>query len=460
MKILVVDEDYPIRGPVKDLLAREGYGVVEAVDGKSAKAILEREVPDLVLLNVRLPDGDSMGTLKGIQDSVPDIPVIIITAAHTVKRAVEAMKLGAFDYIEKPFDLDKLALTVKRALEAARYRRVVGLHVREQKSRYGLHKLRGQSKAMQQVRELISKVALGETTTVLVRGESGTGKDLVVKSIHTESVRGDKPFVNITCTALQDALLESELFGHERGSFTDAKTLKKGLLELANGGTVFFDEIGDMSPALQGKLLRMLEDKSFRRIGGMREIRVDVRVIAATNVDLERQIEANKFRVDLYYRLNAITIDVPPLRERRSDVSELVEHFLGQFAREFKKRCPTVAPAALRKLENHDWPGNVRELRNVIERAVLLGRGPIISESDVYFGRPSASIGRERGERALSLPAGGINLRELDRDLVVQALKRSGGNQTKAAGLLGLTRAKINYRMKKYGISETPPGTE
>ena len=452
MKILVVEEEGPVRQPVKERLVREGYGVIEAEDVHAATTLLERETPDLVLLDVRLP-GAGLGLLKGIRERAPDVPVIIITPATSVDRAVEAMKLGAVDYVSKPFNLDDVTLTVKRALEAAELRRVVSLHAREHKARYGVENLVGGSSAMQAVRALIEKVARSQTAMVLARGESGTGKDLVAKAIHAESSRADKPFVNITCTALQDSLLESELFGHEKGSFTDAKTLKKGLLELAHGGTVLLDEIGDMSPALQGKLLRVLEEKTFRRIGGTQDIRVDVRIVAATHVNLEQLIEEKRFREDLYYRLNAITIDVPPLRERRDDIAALAEHFTKHFARELRREVSGLAPAALQKLKAYEWPGNVRELKNVIERGVLLGTSRALGADDIVVGRPGAAQA-EAGKRLLILPQHGLDLVELDRDLVVQALERVGGNQTKAADLLGLTRDKIHYRMQKYGLLE------
>jgi transcriptional regulator with PAS, ATPase and Fis domain len=346
--------------------------------------------------------------------------------------------------------MDELTITVKRALEAAQLRRVVSLHVLDQKARYGVQNLVGRSSAMQDIRNLILKVAGSQATMVLARGESGTGKDLIAKAIHAESARAGEPFVNITCTALQETLLESELFGHEKGSFTDAKALKKGLFELAHGGTVLLDEIGDMALALQGKLLRVLEEKAFKRIGGTRDIRVDVRVVASTNRELERLIEEKKFREDLYYRLNTITIDVPPLRQRREDVAPLAEHFLSHFSREFRKQVAGISEPVLHRLESYDWPGNVRELRNVIERAVLLGLTPTISTDDILLGRLSSS--REHGNRLLSIPPSGMRFDELERDLVVQALERTGGNKTKAAKLLGMTRDKIHYRIEKYGL--------
>ena len=400
----------------------------------------------------RHPDAES------IQEQIPDLPVIIITASISIDQAVQAMKLGAFDYIAKPFNLDELTLTVKRALEAAKLRRVVGLHVREQKARYGVQNLVGCSRAMDEVRSLILKVSKSQATMVLARGESGTGKDLVAKAIHAESSRVAEPFVNITCTALQETLLESELFGHEKGSFTDAKALKKGLFELANCGTVLMDEIGDMGLALQGKLLRVLEEKAFKRIGGTQDIRVDVRVIASTNRNLEQLIEQKRFREDLYYRLNVITIDMPPLRNRREDVAPLTAHFLKHFAHEFRKVEAGISRQAMEMLESYDWPGNVRELRNVIERAVLLGSGSEVSTEDILLGRPSAPQGL--GHRLVSIPPQGLKFDNLEKDLVVQALERVRGNQTKAAELLGMTRDKIHYRMEKYGLIDPSSGPE
>jgi len=450
MKILVVDEEGAVQQPLKERLVREGYGVVEASSGDAAAAMLEREVPDLVLLEVRPQIADSLKILQSIQERLPDVPVIVLAPSEEVDKAVEATALAAFDIVAKPIHLDELALTVRRALEASQLRRVVNIHVREQKALFGVDKLVGPSKAMEDVRSLIEKVAHSQTATVLARGESGTGKDLVAKAIHAESTRADKPFVNITCTALQDALLESELFGHEKGAFTDAKAMKKGLLELAQGGTVLLDEIGDMSAVLQGKLLRVLEEKTFRRVGGTQEIRVDVRIVAATHVNLERLIEEKKFREDLYYRLTTITIDIPPLRDRREDIPSLVAHFLGHFSRELKKGASGLSTQAMQKLKTYDWPGNVRELRNVIERAVLLGDGSKLDADDIVLGRPIPA--GEQAKRSFKLPPTGLDLAELDRDLVVQALERSEGNQTKAGDLLGISRDQVHYRMQKYGL--------
>jgi DNA-binding NtrC family response regulator len=371
-----------------------------------------------------------------------------------VDTAVEAMRVGAYDYISKPFDMDELTITVKRALEASALRREVKERVREEKARFGIHNLVGNSKPMQEIGALVRKVSQSQASTVLIRGESGTGKDVIARAIHFESSRADKPFMNITCTALQDTLLESELFGHEKGAFTDAKSQKKGLFELAHNGTVFLDEIGDMSPTLQAKLLRALEERAFRRVGGSQDIKVDLRIIAATNRPLEKLIEEKKFREDLYYRLNIITVDVPPLRDRREDIPLLVDHFLQRFAAEFRKPVRDVSSDALRKLESYEWPGNVRELKNVIERAVLLGTGPVVAADDLTMGRTVAAA-PEKDKKLFSLPAKGFKFDDLEKDIVLQALERTAWNQTRAGELLGMTRDQIHYRMEKFGLLKT-----
>jgi DNA-binding NtrC family response regulator len=451
MNILVVDDEKLIRWSLKERLTREGHNVSEAEDGRSTAAALDAELPDLVLLDMKLPDTDGLTILRSIQERAPELPVIIITAYSTVDTAVEAMRLGAYDYISKPFDMDELTLTVKRALEASTLRREVKERVREEKARFGIHNLVGKARPMQEIGALVRKVSQSQASTVLIRGESGTGKDVIARAIHFESARADKPFMNITCTALQDTLLESELFGHEKGAFTDAKSQKKGLFELANNGTVFLDEIGDMSPTLQAKVLRALEERAFRRVGGSQDIKVDVRIIAATNRPLEKLIEEKKFREDLYYRLNIITVDVPPLRERREDIPLLVDHFLKRFSAEFRKSVSDVSSEALRKLEAYEWPGNVRELKNVIERAVLLGSGPVIAADDLIMGRHVAAA-PEKDKKLFSLPAKGFKFDELEKDIVLQALERTAWNQTRAGELLGMTRDQIHYRMEKFGL--------
>ena len=454
MQILVVDDEKLIRWSLRERLTQEGYVVAEAETGRGGLESFERESPDLVLLDLRLPDTDGLEVLRSFRSRAPEIPVIIITSYSSVDTAIEAMRQGAYDYVAKPFNLDELVLTVRRALEISALRQDAGARSRELKAIFGAHAIIGASPAIRGVVDLVRKVARSEAATVLIRGESGSGKDLVAKALHYESARSTHPFTNITCTALPDTLLESELFGHEKGAFTDAKGQKKGLFEVADGGTAFLDEIGDMSPALQSKLLRVLEEKMFRRIGGTQDLRVNVRVIAATNRNLEEAIAHKTFREDLYYRLNVITIDIPSLRSRTEDIPALARHFAERFAREFRKGAPHFDDGAMAKLQRHDWPGNVRELRNTIERAVLLGAGPVISAEDLMVGRPAPP---EMGPvHLLTLGADGISFDELEKDLVRQALERSRGNQTRAGELLGMSRDQIHYRIEKFGLRPAP----
>ena len=454
MQILIVDDERLIRWSLRERLSREGHSIVEAETAKAGIEAFDRAVPDLVLLDLRLPDSDGLAVLRTIRPRAPELPVIIITAFSSVDTAIDAMREGAYDYVSKPFNLDELVLTVRRALEASALRREAGDREREQKAAFGAHAIVGVSRAIQDVVRLIRRVARSEAATVLIRGESGSGKDLIAKALHYESSRSAHPFTNITCTALPDTLLESELFGHEKGAFTDARSQKKGLFEVADGGTAFLDEIGDMSPALQAKLLRVLEEKTFRRIVGTQDLRVNVRVIAATNRNLEEAISNKQFREDLYYRLNVITIDLPPLRSRREDIPPLARHFVERFAREFRKNPPAISDGAMAKLMRHDWPGNVRELRNTLERAVLLGTGRELTEEDLVVGRsrPAAA----GAGRLVTLRDEGLDFDELEKDLVRQALERSRGNQTRAGELLGMTRDQIHYRIEKFGLWPAP----
>jgi len=361
------------------------------------------------------------------------------------------MKLGAFHFANKPFNLDDVAGMVSRALETTRLRREVRQLRANEARPYSLRAIVGESPTMESLRQMVAKVAASPASTVLLTGESGTGKDLVAKTIHYSSARASRPFMNITCSALPEQLLESELFGHERGAFTDARMQKRGLLESADGGTVFLDEIGEMVPGLQAKLLRVLEEKSFKRVGGAGDIRVDVRVVAATHRNLEEQVAKGAFRSDLYYRLNVLPIRLPALREHAEDVPALVNFFVDNFNTEFKKRISGVSTQAAALLKGYGWPGNVRELRNVVERAMLLAEGPQLQAHDFGALKGGAASGDP-----FDLPATGVDLEELERSLVVQALKRAGGNQTKAAALLGLNRDQIRYRVEKFGLSVTP----
>jgi DNA-binding NtrC family response regulator len=449
--ILVVDDEDLIRWSLREGLTPEGYEIVEAGTGREALEAYKQGV-DLVLLDYRLPDIDGLSVLREMKKQDPDVPVILLTSLVSVETAVEAMKLGAFHFANKPFNVDDVSALAARALETTRLRREVK-QLRDNEARpYTLRAIVGESQHMEKLRQMVAKVAASPASTVLLTGESGTGKDLVAKTVHYSSARAARPFMNITCSALPEQLLESELFGHERGAFTDARMQKRGLLESADGGTVFLDEIGEMVPALQAKLLRFLEEKSFKRVGGAADIRVDVRVVAATNRDLEEQVAKGAFRSDLYYRLNVLPIRLPALREHAEDVPVLTAFFIDLFNREFKKRISGTSPSAQALLQTYGWPGNVRELRNVIERAMLLAEGPRLEVQDFDALKPKLGA----GDDPFDLPAAGVSLEDLERSLVVQALRRAGGNQTKAAALLGLNRDQIRYRIEKFGLTPTP----
>jgi len=446
--ILVVDDEKLIRYALKESLAAEGYVVHEAGDVAEALRLCDRQRIDCAILDQRLPDGDGFQLMRNLRELEPDAPVILMTAYSSVQKAVEAMRAGAFTYVNKPFEADEMILNVRAALETTRLRREVR-ELRRQQSGEGLSAVVGRSAGMRGILDLIGKLAASRANTVLLLGESGTGKGLLARALHEASDRRDKPFLTIACTAIPETLLESELFGHERGAFTDAKSAKPGLFEVAEGGTVFLDEIGDMPHALQSKLLVVLEDKTFKRLGGVTDVHVDLRVVAATNVDLEAAVREGRFRTDLFYRLNTFPIVIPPLRERIEDIPILVKSFVDRFNREFNKKVERIDDEALAVLERHPWPGNVRELRNAIERAMILGQPPVLRISDFAFSL--ADPQRRKGDRILELPAEGLDVEALERDLVRQALDRVQGNQSRAAQLLGMTRDQIRYRIEKYG---------
>jgi DNA-binding NtrC family response regulator len=447
--ILVVDDEPLIRWTLSERLTQDGYAIAEADTAKAALARFSPDI-DLVLLDFKLPDSDGLQVLRSMKAADADVPVILLTAFSSIETAVEAMKQGAYHYANKPFNLDELSLVVGKALETTRLRREVKQLRASRSEPYAISRIVGDSEPMKALKTLLQRVASSPASTVLLRGESGTGKDLAAKTIHFNSARSARPFMNITCSALPDALLESELFGHERGAFTDARQQKIGLLESADGGTVFLDEIGEMVPALQAKLLRFLEEKAFKRVGGAADVRVDVRVIAATNRDLEEAVKKGTFREDLYYRLNVMQIVLPPLRERLADVGPLVDFYVDTFNREFRKNVRGTSPEAMELLRTYRWPGNVRELRNAVERAMLLSDGQWLTPDSLPVAASHATtIG------TMELPPEGVNLEMLERELVVQALRRTGGNQTKAAALLGMNRDQIRYRIEKFGLEKT-----
>jgi len=448
--ILVVDDEPLIRYALNDRLSADGYRVVEA---ETAGEAITRSAAgvDLVLLDYRLPDGDGLSVLKEIKEHHPDTLVIVLTAHQSVDLAVEAMRQGAYHYASKPFNLDEISLLVAKALETTQLRREVRSLRESQAQPYSFDRIVGEGKSVKAVKALLKKVATSPASTVLLTGESGTGKDLAAKVLHYNSARASKPFMNITCSALPEALMESELFGHERGAFTGADRQKRGLFETADGGTVFLDEIGEMVPGLQAKLLRFLEEKTFKRVGGAVDIKVDVRVIAATNRNLQDEVKHGKFREDLFYRLNVLPIMLPPLRERADDIPRLVAFYVDVYNTEFKKKIRGVTAEAMEQITRHPWPGNIRELRNAIERAMLLSDAPMLDASDFSAG---GAVPVRLGE-TVELPAGGIDLEQLERSLVVQALERTGWNQTKAATLLGLNRDQIRYRVEKFQLERT-----
>lgn len=446
--ILIVDDERLIRWSLVERLSAEGYETLEAESGQEALARFGAAV-DLVLLDYRLGDLDGLEVLKALRRRDPDVLIIFFTAFSSLGNAVEVMKQGAYHYATKPFNLDEIVLLVEKALETTRLRREVRALRARQQGPYTLDRIIGDSPAVAATRDLLGKVASSPASTVLLTGESGTGKDLAARVIHDTSARAARPFMNVTCSALTETLLESELFGHERGAFTDARERKRGLLESAAGGTVFLDEIGEIALALQAKLLRFLEEKTFKRVGGAEDVHVDVRVIAATNRNLEDDVRDGSFREDLFYRLNVLPIRLPPLRDRAEDVPVLARFFADGFNREFRKSVREIAPEAMEALQGYAWPGNVRELRNAVERAVLLGEDGRLTVDDFPLHAPRGSASAE-----VALPPGGTNLEAMERSLVAQALDRTGWNQTRAAALLGLNRDQIRYRIEKFGLAK------
>ncbi|MCU1266483.1 MAG: Fis family transcriptional regulator [Acidobacteria bacterium] len=455
-KILVVDDEKMIRWSLGEALRGWGYEPIEVETAAAALAAFDAEPPAAILLDINLPDGSGLDVLRQIRHRQPEAVAIMITANVLIDETIAALRGGAYDFIGKPINLEELQVAIRNGIEAGRLRKEVKLFRRERSQQFTFAQIVGESPAIREMLTLARKVAESEVSSVLLQGESGTGKDLVAKAIHYQSSRAEQPFVAINCAALPGTLIESELFGYEKGAFTDAKARKEGLFEQAEGGTLFLDEIGELELSLQAKLLRVLEEGSFRRVGGLKDLPLDVRVIAASNRDLKTEGEAGRFRADLFYRLSVIQIDIPPLRERDDDVKLLAEHYISSFRNRLRKSIDGIAPEALTAFRRYKWPGNVRELRNVIERAMILEdeetittkylpRG-LVSESHTGNGVPFDGA---KAAAQFHLPAAGVSLDGVEMSLVRQALEQSGGNQTRAAELLDISRDQLRYRMKK-----------
>lgn len=454
-KILVVDDEQSLRDVLSIMLKRAGYAVTSAMDGEEAIELLNKEIFDLVITDLRMPKIDGMEVLKAVKSASPETVVLIITAFASADSAVEAMKQGAYDYLTKPFQVDEVQLIIRNALEKRRLTTENMLLKREMASQSSFAQLVGQSEAMQKVFDVVRKVA-DSKSNVLICGESGTGKELVARAIHYNSARSVMPFVAVNCSAVPETLLESELFGHMKGSFTGAIANKAGLFEVADGGTIFLDEIGDTTPTIQVKLLRVIQEREFRRVGGNQDVKVDVRIVAATNKDLEKAVADGSFREDLYYRLDVIPIRLPPLRMRTGDIPLLVTHFLERFAKESGKPKPVISQEAMHVLLSHEWRGNVRELENLIERVVAFATAELVTDAEVHGWLHRPATQSQHPTMPMDLTDEGLDLEGLingiEKDLLLKALERSKWVKKKAARMLRLNTRSFRYRLEKYAI--------
>jgi two-component system, NtrC family, response regulator PilR len=453
-RILVVDDERSLRALLAIVLRREGYEVLLAENGRAAIGLLEREPVDLLISDIKMPDMSGVEVLRAAKSIDPDILGIMITAFASTDTAVEAMRLGACDYLSKPFDIDLLKMKVREKIENRQLRQENVLLKRTLGLSHQFSNIIGRSDVMLDVFKMIQTVAR-TNSTIMLTGESGTGKGLVAQAIHFHSLRRDKPMVSLNCGAMPENLLESELFGHMRGSFTGADANKKGLLEVAEKGTIFLDEIGEMSAVMQVKLLRVLQERRFRRVGGLEELTADIRVIAATNQDLTKAVAEGRFREDLFYRINVIPIALPPLRERREDIPLLADHFLAKYNEQMNKEISGVSREAMDLLLHHEWPGNIRELENALERAVALEATPTILPDSLPAGI-RGDVPRAQAAPAEALPESGFDLeahvKEIERGYIAEALKKAGGVQVKAADLLGMSFRSFRYYVKKYNL--------
>ncbi len=465
-KVLVVDDDSAIRYTLTEALRGWGYDPVEASTVAGALDLFDAEHPSAVLQDVNLPDGSGLDALVEYKKRQPQAIVIMITGAVQVENTLAALRGGAYDFISKPIKLSELQVTIRNGIEAGQLRKEVNSLRRDLEREFGFDQIIGESPAMAEMIHLARKVAASEASSVLLLGESGTGKDLVAKAIHYGSSRAERPFIAINCAAIPATLIESELFGHEKGAFTDARARKEGLFEQAQGGTLFLDEIGELELGLQAKLLRVLEEGKFRRVGGLKDLPLDMRVVAASNRDLKAESDAGRFRLDLYYRLSVIQIDLPPLRERGDDVFLLANYYLAHFNERLRKRIRGMSREVEAVFRRYRWPGNVRELRNVIERVMILEdsnlittswlpRGLISDEPPSYSPPVAAASQTEQvATTPFHLPDEGVDLEQVELSLVRQAMERSSGNQTRASELLGISRDQLRYRLKKIEESQ------
>ncbi len=463
-----MDDERLVRWSLRQKCEEWGNLVVEADAGQLGLKLAQREAPDLVLLDVRMPDISGIEVLDQLKKNGDARAIIMITADPQLDDVKAALKLGAYDFVGKPIDFDELHVAIKNALEATSLRNEVRALRGVVRRGVGYDSVVSVSPKMTELMNFVKKVASSEATTILIQGESGTGKDLIAKAIHYESTRHEKPFVAINCSAIPETLMEAELFGHEKGAFTDARQMKRGLFEAADGGTLFLDEIGELSPLLQAKLLRVLEDQVIRRVGGIRDMQVDVRVIAASNRDLEKAVREGHFRQDLYYRLAIIAIFIPPLRDRKDDILPLVDFFIERYNRRFRKSIRGITDDTRSLILHHNWPGNVRELKNTIERGMILEDEPLLrpvylpfsvgeSGGRTLFERTSPADGGRtlpngRALPRLYIPEGGTSLEEVEHSMVELAMTQANGNQTNAAKLLDISRDALRYKLKKFGL--------
>jgi two-component system response regulator HydG len=446
-KILVVDDEQSHRAMLRAVLGKEGYEVSEADDGTSAVKAVENDTFDLILMDIRMTDMDGIEAVGEIKKFSPSIPIIMMTAYASIKTAVDALKSGAYDYLTKPLDIDELKIHIKKALEHYRLQEE-NIFLRERLAdRFNFSQIIGRSRSMKELFETLSLIAPSDAT-VLIYGESGTGKEIVANAIHQNSPRAQKPFIKVNCAALPETLLESELFGHERGAFTGALTRKAGRFQMADGGSLFLDEISDMSLTTQVKLLRVLQEREFEPLGSTKTIQVDIRLITATNKDLEEEVKAGRFREDLFYRLNVVPIHLPPLRKRKDDIPLLAEHFFNIYREKNKSSVKGFLPKTMDIMVRYDWPGNVRELENVIERSVLLCRSEFISPGDLP---PLVQGAGDKEQSLVSVPQG-MTLKEVEKEVIIQTLSDTNGSRTQTARILGISRKTLQNKLKEYDI--------